>query len=115
MIPFSSQKVLLKDGRQALIKAFALDDIPSLFEMEKAVLLDGRGVVRHPDEFPSTVEEYAGGQMHWWQQKRAIQIVCKVDKTVAGCGELSCYKPRYLQHIGSIEMGVHPHFQGLGI
>ncbi len=89
-----------------MIRDATSDDAPGLWELERAVLVDGRGAVRSLDDLPSV--EALGDRSY------AVHLVAEDQGAIAGQATISKLSAAYLSHVGMLAMGVHPDHQRRG-
>lgn len=83
------------------------EDAEGLWELERALLEDGRGAVRSLDDLP-TLDSLR-------ERSYAVHLVVDEDGTIAGQATISKLgRAAYLSHVGILAMGVHPAHQRKG-
>jgi RimJ/RimL family protein N-acetyltransferase len=119
MPPFQPRTVTLKTGETAIIRLMAEADLLDVYNLEKALHVDGRGVVLGVDELDATLEEFRESQQVWLTGARSgdggARIVVEVGGHAVASGEVHRLRPSYLRHVAVLAMGVHPAFQGRGV
>jgi len=102
----------LRDGRLARLRPCEESDAAGLHEMERRLVVDGVGQVRDLGDLP-TAEVFSDrifsriAQAECW-------LVVEVDGAVVAAGSVRRYGPALIRHVATLELGVHPDFQGFG-
>jgi putative acetyltransferase len=126
---FAPRTIALKDGSRAVLRRVTLDDAPHVLETERAVVLDGRGVVRDIADMP--VDERAMRKVlkSWAEGDRADEYGCMLVVVVGegdaperadgvrvlGVGHLRRFRPTKVRHVAQTSLEVHPNAQRLGV
>ena len=115
MLTFSPQTVDLKDGTIVELRELSSSDCASLYAMERAVVADGRGVVRTLEAMPESLELFTENKSQSFSSSRSTCIVAMLDGNVVASGQLDGMLPMHLRHIATLAMEVHPDYQGRGL
>jgi len=111
--------VRMKDGRTALIRLARLEDMPDVMEMDRAVLLDGRGSVRTADELVDDLASFTEKHRAYIDGNKSgvggCWLVAEVEGRVVAGGTIHRLQPGRVRHNAQIGLGVHPEYQGLGL
>lgn len=117
--------VTLRDATRATLRRVRLDDAQGILDLERACVLDGRGVVRVVTDLPPDAEALAKGLRHWTDPERfhdygCMLVVEPLDPTpdtpsILGVGHLRRFKPAKVHHAAQASLEVHPLAQRLGV
>jgi RimJ/RimL family protein N-acetyltransferase len=115
-----TRRIILKDGRSALIRPAAPEDALPLHECNRAVVAAGLGVVRTVEELDRrTPEKIAQEHREWTHGVHSgpggCMLVGEVGGAIAGAGTIRRHTPALLRHVAHIGLGIHPAWQGLGL
>ena len=100
-----------------VVREGSIDDALDLFELERAVVDAGVGVVQEREDLAPSVEQYR----HLLAARLSDQfqhLLVAVDgrtRRVRGYAEWSRLRPAKLRHVVSVALGVHPVAQGRGM
>jgi ribosomal protein S18 acetylase RimI-like enzyme len=108
-------EVALKDGRHATLRLATLQDAADLWELDRAVHLDGRGVVLTLDELPATLDEQRARLERLPSGLDGAAIVVELEGRAVALAQVRRYKLRMLWHVARFDLAVHPNAQGLGL
>ena len=93
------------------IRNFEEGDLSDLVAVERALVADGRGQVCGPEDVAdegALRERLAPGP-------RSLRLVALHEGRLVGSAGWHRYRPQLLQHVASLDVGVHPAAQGLGL
>ncbi len=112
--------VMLKDGRQGVVRPVREADAAALAELLIAVAAAGVGVVMLGDEMRRRRRDPMEGvspYLHGGDNSgaRGCMLVAEVDGRIAGEGTIRRMSPSRLRHVAHIGLSVHPEFQGQGL
>ncbi|MEL6180962.1 MAG: GNAT family N-acetyltransferase [Myxococcota bacterium] len=113
--------VALKEpGRSAHIRRAIVEDIDDLWRLERAVIEDGRGVVRTMDDLAplNGFRARLAKRLHKPETETRGVLLVAVDPPTGllmSIGEVWRLGPTLIRHVGSLSLEVHPRFQGLGV
>lgn len=110
-------KILLRDGRRAIIRLARLADATDLLEVEQTIVAAGVGVVQGLEDLPTTEEEYGMRMAEQLEnsEKRLCYGVAEVEGHVVAYGRLERLGPVHIRHVAAVALGVVPALQGRGI
>ncbi len=105
-------KAQLRDGRTLVLRRCRESDWRALYEMEVALLRDGRGQVRLESDLgsPERFEQRMLGKL-----ERDVWLLAELEGRVVAEGSVDRLGPQLVRHVGVLAVGVHPATQGLGI
>lgn len=126
MDPFAAPRpIVLKDGAPALLRRVAYDDAQGVLDLERACVIDGRGVVRDIHDMPESAEAMRKILKAWIEGKRAHEEGCMLvvepaaaregDPTILGVGHLRRFTPAKVRHVAQTSLEVHPLAQRRGV
>ncbi len=106
----------LKDGRLLGLRRVRRSDAQALLELERAVIADGRGVVKGPDELPKNADGMVPGieEAIALASIEGIRLVGVLEGRVIAEATASRLPPALLNHVAVLGLQVHPDAQGLG-
>lgn len=126
---FAPRTVTLKGGSTGVLRRVALADAQHVLDTERAVVLDGRGVVREIADMP--VDERAMRKVlkAWAEGDRADEYGCMLvvaagegesparadGVRILGVGHLRRFRPTKVRHVAQTSLEVHPNAQRLGV
>jgi len=109
-LPSPRESVTIRDA--------SVRDAEHVREVERAVIVDGRGVVLGPDQVP----ELDGLRRQIDDVYRAMSagdatrfLVAELDGRIVGAAELRQLAPALVHHVGVLSISVHPEYQRRGI
>lgn len=118
-------RVVLKDGRHAVIRPVRVADAEALWVCSRAVLAAGEGVVRGPEEAPGSPKALAEDLKEWTDGtrngRRGAMLVCEIVSggglggPIVGEATIRRMSPSRLRHVARVSVEVHPNFQGIGV
>ncbi len=118
-------RVVLKDGRHAVIRPVRVEDADSLWACSRAVLAAGEGVVHGPEEAPGSPKALAEELVEWTDGTRngprGAMLVCELVREgglrgpIVGEATIRRMSPSRLRHVARVSVEVHPKFQGIGV
>ena len=122
---FTSRTITLRDGSAATLRRVTLDDAQGVLDLERACVIDGRGVVRALSDMPETAEQMRKNIKAWVEGRRAYEEGCMLvverdavrpgGPTVLGVGQLRRFGPAKVRHVAQTSLEVHPEAQRLGV
>jgi putative acetyltransferase len=111
--------VLLKDGQEGTLRPATLDDGGAVYDIERAIVAGGVGVVRTLASMPPReifVQQYQHILPTGFQGASGISLLgCLGDGTAGANGTLKRLGPDLVNHVALLSVGVHPDHQGLGL
>jgi putative acetyltransferase len=117
--------ITLKDGSAATLRRVTLDDAQGVLDLERACVIDGRGVVRDLTDMPETADQMRKSIKPWVEGRRAHEegcmLVVEADSprdgapTILGVGQLRRFSPAKVRHVAQTSLEVHPDAQRLGV
>lgn len=109
------KRVVLKDGREALVRTGEERDADQLIENGKHFIANGEGQVLVPDELNRTHDE----EIKWIQDLRAkstnLLFVAEVDSRLVGHLDFNGGTRKRLQHTGRFGMAIREEFRSRGV
>lgn len=109
----------LKDGRAARLRRVRDEDVESCFELDRALVAAGEGQVRTTGDHPRTLDEFRERMEAWIRGDhsgyKGLYLVAACAGRIAGSGRIRRPALKRIRHNGTIGLGVHPEFQGLGL
>jgi putative acetyltransferase len=122
---FEPRAITLKDGSAATLRRVTLDDAQGVLDLERAGVIDGRGVVRDLSDMPETAEQMRKTLKAWAGGRRAHAEGCMLvvepintradGLTILGEGQLRRFGPAKVRHVAQTSLEVHPEAQRLGV
>lgn len=121
--------ITLKDGSRAVLRRVALADAQGVLDMERAVVADGRGVVRDLDDMPADAPAMRKLLRPWAERDRAGEYGCMLVVAagegdaparpdavpILGVGHLRRFRPAKVRHVAQTSLEVHPGAQRQGV
>ncbi len=126
---FAPRPVTLNDGSTGVLRRVALDDAQHVLDTERAVVLDGRGVVRDIADMPADERAMRKVLKSWAEGDRADEFGCMLvvaggegesegradGVRILGVGHLRRFRPTKVRHVAQTALEVHPNAQRLGV
>jgi putative acetyltransferase len=119
--PLSPREFFLHDGRPAVVRLLRLDDAAGMFDVERALHEDGRGMVLSPEQAPPDVDAELARIAPWVAVNEAdtgsVALVAEVrapSPRIIGSATIDRLRPAYCRHVGVLALGVEPAHQALG-
>jgi GNAT superfamily N-acetyltransferase len=103
-----------KDGRAAALRLATLQDAADLWELDRAVHLDGRGVVLTLAELPATLDDQRARLERLPTGLDGAAVVVELEGHAVALAQVRRYNLRMLSHVARFDLAVHPRAQGLG-
>jgi len=103
----------LRDGRPARIRSCVEADAAALYAMEQRLVADGSGQVRLADDLPAA--EVFSDRIFSRIAQAECWLVVEVEGSVVAAGSVRRYGPARIRHVATLELGVHPELQGMGV
>ncbi len=110
-----------KDGRPAQLRVARVSDAAALVALDAALLEAGEGTVGDPRDARSVVEEarriddlyrgFSAGEA----TTNIVAELLEPEPTIVASAGIKQFGPSYLRHVAYLGIGVHPHFQSLGV
>lgn len=111
------RRVVLRDGREAVIRVVRPDDADALHESWVAMARDGRGMVA--DESEMTIERVEKSITRYlmgdWSGENGVFLVGEVEGRVVADATVHRMGARRVHHVAVLGIGVHPSYQGIGL
>ena len=109
--------VLLRDGGHATVRSMERGDEEGLLELERAVVADGRGVVKAPSDLPESAADLAPRIDEWLalDAGMGLSLVATVDGRIVGEATIRRLGPALIRHVALVALQVHPDVQGRGL
>lgn len=111
--PSFTGPVTWRDGQSGRVRPTTLDDAADLWNLERQVIADGRGVVMDACDLPSP--DVYRGRMLEGLSGRGAWFVAEASGQLCGQARLSRHKAARIAHVGWISVEVHPNAQGIGV
>ncbi|WP_019503204.1 GNAT family N-acetyltransferase [Pleurocapsa sp. PCC 7319] len=109
----------LSDGSSLIIRPVTIEDAAILRYTELAIINAGVGVVQGIEDIPNSDEEYSERLKEILEAEDAERNICfavsEYEGEVVGYCQIERLIPKYVRHVASISIGVHPLKQGIGI
>lgn len=102
-----------RDGQEGRVRRATLDDAADLWNLERQVIADGRGVVMDPGDLPSP-DAYRGRMLDGLSG-RGVWLVAEAAGQLCGQARLSRHRAARIAHVGWMSVEVHPNAQGIGV
>ena len=126
---FAPRTVTLKGGSTGVLRLVALADAQHVLDTERAVVLDGRGVVREIADMPLDERAMRKVLKAWAEGDRADEYGCMLvvaagegesparadGVRILGVGHLRRFRPTKVRHVAQTSLEVHPNAQRLGV
>ncbi|MEM9071531.1 MAG: GNAT family N-acetyltransferase, partial [Myxococcota bacterium] len=84
------------------------EDAQGLLDLERAIVTDGRGVVR-------TLKDLEGEPTEITEDPRCVRVVAVEGEEIVGEGSVHRPAPSLVAHVGQLAIGVHPKAQRKGV
>jgi putative acetyltransferase len=104
----------LRDGGPCVLRPAVRDDAARLIELELAIVRAGSGMVKQEDEMPTDLEDYAN-HVGLGREGRVFCLVAEREGVLLAEASIARIGLRMLRHVGTLGIGVHPAYQGLGL
>ncbi|MBL8745998.1 MAG: GNAT family N-acetyltransferase [Phycisphaerae bacterium] len=115
---FAERRIVMKDGRPAVIRPVRMSDAESLAACNRSVIAAGTGMTRELSQCahtPEEVEAHARELVSLAETGAGIALAAIVGDEVGGAGMIRRQPRRRVRHVGHIGVGIAPAFQGLGL
>lgn len=113
---FEEKKILLKDGRFAILKTPSVKDAEKMLGYIKKACGETSFLLRYPEEWEGISVE---GEASWIESARnsatAMMIACYLDGEVVGNCEINFMRLIKTAHRASVHIAIHQEYWGLGI
>ncbi len=114
-----SRTIELADGRRAELRLARLEDAAPLLDQERAVLADGRGVVKADADLPVDADEMRALLTRWiegdWSGEHGAMFVVACGGEILGSATIRRHRPALVAHVAVIGIGVAPSAQRLRV
>ena len=110
-------QVLLRDGSHATARSMERGDEEGLLELERAVVMNGRGVVKGPADLPESAAEWTPRIDEWLALDPAmgLALVATIDGRLVAEATIRRLPPSLIRHVALVALQVHPDVQGRGL
>ena len=112
---FPQKIILLKDGRQALLRSPSPEDARDMLDYLKTAAGETEFLLRYPEECSEDVEAERQFLSNALQADTQIMILCEVDGVLAGNCHMGYNTHLKTRHRASVAIGLLRQFWGLGI
>lgn len=113
---FEPKTILLKDGRNCVLKPTHPDDSEQMIEYLKITAAETPYLLRYPDEVTYTLENEREILTGALESKNSVMMVAVVDGVIAGnCAVNSLGNKRKIRHRCSLAIALKKEFWNLGI
>lgn len=112
------RRLIMKDGRTALIRPARMEDAEGLAACNRAVVAAGVGMTRELSQCANTPEEareQAREFVELAETSAGVALVAEVAGEIAGAGMIRRQPRKRIRHVGHIGIGITPAYQGLGL
>lgn len=116
---FEPRDLLLKNGERGLLRASTAEDAGAVYDIERAIVEQGVGVVRTLASMPPReifIQQYQHIMPSSFRDDRGLSLLaCLADGTPGANGTVKRLGPDLVDHVALLSVGVHPSQQGLGL
>lgn len=113
---FGEKRIVLKDGREAILRSPERTDAEEMARFVKAIASETEFTLRTPEEYSAlTVEAQAVSVEKVNASKNVTSIICTVNGRLAANCNLQLNLKTKICHRASIGIAVYKEFWGLGI
>ncbi|MGM9584302.1 MAG: GNAT family N-acetyltransferase [Faecousia sp.] len=112
---FLPKTILLKDGRQALLRSPRAEDAAPMLDYFKTVSGETEYLLRYPEECTMSEGEEAAFLSGALESDTQLMICCFVEGRLAGNSMLSMNTRLKIRHRASVAIGLLREYWGLGI
>ena len=113
---FEDKKIILKDGRTAILKTPCMEDAEKLLNYIKKSCGETEYLARYPEEWESATVE---SEEKWIKSRResrnALVITCYIDGEIAGNCEINFRGGIKTSHRAGVAIAILKDYWGLGI
>lgn len=108
---------ILRDGQEVTVRPVRAEDIAGLLELERAVVADGRGVVRVLADLPTDPELTRPDVQEWidLDPRDGVRLVALRGGQIVADATVRRLRPSLVRHVAVLALGVHPAVQGQGL
>lgn len=112
---FGEKKIVLKDGRTAILKTPCVEDAENLLRYIKKSCGETEFLARYPEEWTITVEQEEAWVNRLRSSPDSLGITCYVDGEVVGNGEIGFRSGIKTAHRATLMLAIVQAYWGLGI
>lgn len=113
---FEPRKLILKDGREALLRPAVIEDAADMIDFLKSTAADTPFLMRYPDEVTFTEEREQAFLAQAQTHERAVMMNACIDGILAGNCSFSPVGPmRRGRHRCSMGIAIRKEYWGLGL
>lgn len=112
---YSEKTIVLKDGRQALLRSARVDDARAMLDFLKTITGETEFLLRYPEECSDDTEAEERYLSDISQSDSQLMILCEVDGKIAGNCHLTFNAILKTRHRATVAIALLRQFWGLGI
>lgn len=112
---YSSKRIELKNGAQAVLRSPEISDATALLEYLRVTAEETDFLLRYPEECTMTQEQEEAYLHRTLQDPNTFMILCEVNGKIAGNCNLSRHSKAKTRHRASIGIALVKEFWNLGI
>ena len=107
--------IVLKDGRQALLRCPSVEDASALVDLLRTVYQETEYLMRYPEEMNITVEQEKVWIENNLSSPYTIMLSCEVEGKIVGNCQIDFNARLKTKHRASLAISIMQAFWGLGI
>lgn len=112
---FSPKKVVLKDGREVLLRHVEVSDAPRVIEFVHGFVYDEEYVPLSEGEFNPTIAEEEQILSNYVERSNALFLVAEMDGKLVANINVDGNQRKILRHTAVFGMGMHKEWQSCGL
>jgi RimJ/RimL family protein N-acetyltransferase len=116
---FTPVRVSLRENRSATVRMASADDDAALLDLERAIVRDRHGIVKHEDELPADAPAYAEQRKSAGVTATDGSAFCLVAEEdghgIVAEAYFLRHRFRMIRHVATLGIDVHPAAQGIGL
>ena len=112
---FERKRILLKDGREAILRSPCPEDAEAMLRYLKTTAAETDFVIRYPEECNDTLREETAFLRNILRSALNMMIVCEVDGHLAGNCQIMFHGRMKTRHRAGVAIAITREYWGLGI
>lgn len=112
---YPEKTILLKDGRQALLRSPTAEDARAMLDFLKLCYSQTDFLLCYPEEFTQTVEEEGAFLASMEASETVLMIACLLEGTIVGNCQIAFDTKQKTRHRAEVAIAIRREAWGLGI
>ncbi|WP_430613412.1 N-acetyltransferase family protein [Flavobacterium sp. JP2137] len=112
---FTPRALLLKNGKEVILRSARISDTPALIQTIKNYLADSTYIPQTPEEFTMTLEEGQQWIASFITKDNSLLIVAEFDGAIIGNIDINGHQRQMMAHTAVIGMGILSEWRNTGL